>query len=108
MSYVARRAAASGSPPYPILTTDTSIIITATTTITTVVQVPIPELKHMKLIRPTMRLQYGHNHGKSFILFYKDKVRIAITTANLINIDYDRKTQVRTITIVIAILMMVL
>lgn len=107
MSYVARRAAASGSLPYPILTTDTSII-TATTTITTVVQVPIPELKHMKLIRPTMRLQYGHNHGKSFILFYKDKVRIAITTANLINIDYDRKTQVYTITIVVAILMMVL
>lgn len=56
---------------------------------------------------PKLPIQYGTHHGKLFILCtyffvvlslitidYSDKVRIAVSTANLLQIDYERKTQV--------------
>ncbi|PRP75821.1 hypothetical protein PROFUN_08815 [Planoprotostelium fungivorum] len=42
---------------------------------------------------PPLPLSYGTNHGKMFAIFYENKVRIAISTANLVAPDYDRKTQ---------------
>lgn len=38
-------------------------------------------------------LDYGCHHGKMMLLFWKDTLRVAITTANLIQKDYERKTQ---------------
>ena len=42
----------------------------------------------------TMPITYGINHGKLFVLFYHDHVRVAISTSNLLRVDYERKSQV--------------
>ena len=47
----------------------------------------------MKFIFPKLPLEYGVHHGKMMILYYKHKVRVIITTANLIHVDYEKKTQ---------------
>eukprot|EP00727_Mastigamoeba_balamuthi_P002441 m51a1_g12194 hypothetical protein (399) ;mRNA; f:30057-31883 len=43
---------------------------------------------------PRMPLPYGVNHGKLFVVFLScGDVRVAVSTANLIGMDYERKTQ---------------
>ena len=49
---------------------------------------------YFKLQRPNMPISFGCNHGKLFVLIYKDKLRVIISTANLLKCDYDRKSQV--------------
>lgn len=51
----------------------------------------LPEWKHLTLSAPKMPLRYGVNHGKIFVLFLSENlVRVAVSTANLLSIDYHR------------------
>lgn len=60
-------------------------------------QEPAPEMppgvRNVTLIRPRMPMSYGVCHGKCFVLFYATHVRFVVSTANLLECDYERKTQ---------------
>eukprot|EP01105_Mastigella_eilhardi_P017501 TRINITY_DN4021_c0_g1_i1.p1 TRINITY_DN4021_c0_g1~~TRINITY_DN4021_c0_g1_i1.p1 ORF type:complete len:365 (-),score=93.00 TRINITY_DN4021_c0_g1_i1:667-1761(-) len=47
----------------------------------------------IQLRKPDIKIPYGLQHSKLFLVFFKDKLRVAVSTANLISIDYNRKTQ---------------
>jgi tyrosyl-DNA phosphodiesterase-1 len=47
----------------------------------------------IKLSKPRTNISYSTNHGKIFLVEYVDRLRIAISTANLIEVDYTHKTQ---------------
>lgn len=49
--------------------------------------------KNWTLHAPPLPIQFGTHHSKFFILGNKDYVRIAIHTANLIQVDWENKTQ---------------
>eukprot|EP01117_Protostelium_nocturnum_P018820 TRINITY_DN7956_c0_g1_i1.p1 TRINITY_DN7956_c0_g1~~TRINITY_DN7956_c0_g1_i1.p1 ORF type:complete len:261 (-),score=86.21 TRINITY_DN7956_c0_g1_i1:1594-2376(-) len=51
------------------------------------------EVGKMKMYCPPLPIPYGTHHGKMFIIYYKSRVRIAISTSNLNAKDYERKTQ---------------
>ena len=41
-----------------------------------------------------MPISYGCNHGKLFVIIYSNRIRVAVSTANLLKVDYERKSQV--------------
>lgn len=45
------------------------------------------------LLSPRMPRQFGVCHGKCFVLFYPSRLRLIVSTANLLDCDYERKTQ---------------
>lgn len=47
------------------------------------------------LYKPSLPVSYGVHHGKLGILYFQDKIRIIISTANLLQKDYERKVNVR-------------
>jgi len=51
----------------------------------------LPLSFHIK--KAHLPLAYGCCHGKIMILKYPDFIRVVVSTANLLSIDYDRKTQ---------------
>ena len=53
----------------------------------------MPKLLSVRL--PKLPLKWSVNHGKIFVLFYRDRVRVVVSTANVIEVDFRRKTQVR-------------
>jgi tyrosyl-DNA phosphodiesterase-1 len=57
-------------------------------------EMPPFALPHFRLHRPQLPLQYGCCHGKIFLLYYATHLRFILSTANLLQIDYERKTQV--------------
>ena len=54
--------------------------------------VEVPAEMHIQQV--PMPISYGCNHGKVIILWYPDRIRVAITTSNLLKVDFERKTQV--------------
>ena len=48
---------------------------------------------NFKLSTPYMPIPYGINHGKLFVLYYDTFVRIAVSSSNLLRVDYERKSQ---------------
>ena len=48
---------------------------------------------NIKFFCPNLPIPFGTHHTKMLLLFYPDGMRVAITTANFIPVDWDRKTQ---------------
>lgn len=51
----------------------------------------IPNKMHIK--RPYLPLPYGTCHGKIMLIKYPSFLRLVVSTANLLSIDYENKTQ---------------
>jgi len=51
----------------------------------------IPSQLHLK--QPPLPIAYGCCHGKIMLIKYSNFLRVAVSTANLLSFDYDRKTQ---------------
>jgi len=51
----------------------------------------IPHQLHLK--QPPLPISYGCCHGKIMLIKYSNFLRVAVSTANLLSFDYDRKTQ---------------
>ncbi|CAM6084772.1 unnamed protein product [Calypogeia fissa] len=49
--------------------------------------------KNWTLFKPPLRLSYGTHHSKAMFLVYPTGVRIIVHTANLIQVDWNNKTQ---------------
>lgn len=47
----------------------------------------------MKVKKAWVKIDYGVHHGKMMLLFYPKFLRVIISTANLLHMDYHRKTQ---------------
>jgi len=52
---------------------------------------PLPIKFHLR--KPSLPLSYGCCHGKIMVIKYGTSIRVAVTTANLLPSDYNRKTQ---------------
>ena len=55
--------------------------------------VGLQESENLRIIKPILPFEYGVNHGKTIWIFTKSILRVVISTANLIEKDYDKKTQ---------------
>ena len=51
--------------------------------------------KNIRVHKPRLPMSYGVHHTKLMLLFFKDRLRVIVSTANLIPKDYEKKTQVK-------------
>ncbi|KAL6077671.1 tyrosyl-DNA phosphodiesterase 1 [Balamuthia mandrillaris] len=54
---------------------------------------PTQQPSNVHFHKPYLPFPYGTVHTKMMLVFFDDSLRVAITTANLIDADYERKTQ---------------
>ena len=57
------------------------------------IRIRFSRFPNIKFLRPHLPIPFGTHHSKMLLLFYADGMRVVVTTANFIPVDWAMKTQ---------------